>query len=199
VSVARSFVSPGFERAMHLTPTIAEGLPDRPGVYSAWITTTRGLRDAGIAGPAPVLLYVGRTTNLRIRLGNRKDVVHLALHELLASRGTALWVWGARSRLPREKGKRWYPSPFAGLALDQAADWQRRNVVWAWQTTRDVSSAIAREERAIATDKPFLNKVGGERQLAQLRRGKGYERARARWLWHMSWGALLFTTRLLLR
>jgi hypothetical protein len=182
-------------RAVALTDDTVKALPSAPGIYASWIITRTGLREAGITGPPPVLTYIGRGQDLSARLGHRLTETHILLNELLATRGTVLFAFGAR--LPRLKSQpsRWRPSPLAQLAYDQTTDWQQRHTVWAWQECRTREEAVRAEERLIASSGPLLNRVGGGTVIPQLRRGRGYERARARWLWHMSWASALFTTR----
>jgi hypothetical protein len=184
------------ESAVALTEDVAKALPSDSGVYAAWIVEASGLRDAGIAGPPPVLVYVGVAKNLRQRLGNRRGSLDFRLHELLATRGTLLWPWGGRVPRLDTDPRRWCPSELDWIALSQAAEWQRQNVSWAWERCATPEKAKAFEDDQIIAGQPLLNVRGViTREPPQLRQRQGYPRARARWLWQTSWAGALATTR----
>lgn len=167
--------------------------PAEPGIYAAWIKDRAGLAAAGIDGPLPRLMYVGisKRTNggLQTRLDRHVHVDFQAMNELLAVRGVVLGDWGDRS--PEQRGGMAHTTALIELAGRQTLAWQHQYFRWAWQTC---SPALARasELEAIRHRKPMLNVRHMTDGLPQqLRAGARYERARARWLWHASWAALL--------
>lgn len=183
--------------AVPLTDIVAQDVPKAPGVHAQWFGNPAGLREAGIAGPAPVLLYVGTATNLADRFANRRHLLDFRLHELLATRGTLHWMWGHRvPRLPSEPS-RINPSDLDWLALDEAVKWQQEHTVWAWSRCRTPDHAKRVETELIRSGDPMLNITSSpsREQPPQLRRAQRYPSARARWLWQVSWAAALFTTR----
>ncbi len=185
-----------FDEAVALTDQVRIGLPRGPGVYAGWIRSSKGLRNAGVSGPAPVLVYVGVATNLRTRFGNRRDMLDLRLHELLAARGVLLWSWGARVPRLSSQRSRWYPQGLDELALEQGAGWQEANLVWIWEPVPFIDGARKLERRLISLGDPLLNVSGPPRfPPPQLRRYRGFSQARARWLWHTSWAGALFSNR----
>jgi hypothetical protein len=81
------------------------------------------------------------------------------------------------------------------LAVEQAQDWQWHTLRWDWQEC-GVEHVAARELELIAEWRPLLNTAALDPYPPpQLRYSKGYERARARWLWHASWAAILLPPR----
>lgn len=130
-----------YEAAVPLTRGVASDLPRRPGIYAAWILDPRALRQAGIDGPAPLLLYVGKATSLRSRLGPRAEVMDIAPHELLAARGQVLWLWGARAKKRDGRTKRWKASAFA-CRWHSTKSSLGRNAMWSGRGGRPVPPGL---------------------------------------------------------
>lgn len=171
----------------------AGDLPDRPAVYAAWIVDQAALSDAGIEGPEPVLMYVGKTTSLRRRLRRHAQWPWLNLIDLLASRGTVLPAWWSYSEKNIMGSTAAAPPLLAITSLAQALAWQEKNVRWGWITDPAVGVG-ALESRLTKAHRPLLDRSGQgypARLPVQLRRIGPYEKERAWWLFHVSWLAVL--------
>jgi hypothetical protein len=185
---------PDVENAIQLTSLeVDESVPVSPGVYAAWLVDSKALAGCGVEGPAPRLMYVGRAVSaggLRTRLRNHAEASFTELGDLLAVRGKTLFDWCGRNPHSLAPGYRPRPSPLGQLARTQALEWQLRHFHWAWRKcSREQATAL--ESGAIKEMKPLLNLRGAGRETPQLRFGRGYGRARGRWLWHMAWAALI--------
>lgn len=176
--------------------TVSTVAPTSPGVYAAWIESESALADLGIAGPPPVLVYVGIAKNLRQRLASHVPGPHASerlpfqhLLELLANNGRVLPCWWMRADQPAGAGYRPEPSALARMALDQALDWQAANLRWGWTAT-PYDEARRRETDAIRALTPLLNRRSDTTALPPpLRRPAKGSRVAARWLWQIAWCA----------
>jgi hypothetical protein len=184
------------ENAYELTAFEArKEVPEKPGVYAAWVTDARSLREVGIAGPTPQLLYIGKAPGkrgLRERLETHSHTVFFDLQTLLALRGNVLFNWWGRlaSENKERIGRYFKPSKLGELSDDQTRVWQHQHVMWAWSLCpADYVASVERD--LIVKRTPLLNRQHGGPELPELRRMGRYDAARARWLWHMSWAALL--------
>lgn len=168
-------------------------VPNRPGVYAAWITTPAALRALGVAGPAPRLIYIGRAvaaSGLRGRLLEHTLSSWQTLNELLAARGGCVFSWWHRTRLARDAPYRPTPSALGDLSSHEALRFQHEHLRWRWISCRSRTRAEALEIELLASNEPLLNHLLADPTPPQLRYHQGFEAARARWLWHMSWTAL---------
>lgn len=180
-------------RSVALDPLVAASeVPRAAGIYAAWIVSDAALHALGIAGPAPVLMYVGKAAggrgNLRRRLTVHSRVPFYELIELLAIRGHTIFPWHARAYTPGS-GRMYRASPLAQLATDAGMRFQHTHLRWAWRSC-DADEARVLERRAIASGRPLLNRAGAGSTPPQMRRRDGYERDAACWLWHVAWAAL---------
>jgi hypothetical protein len=177
--------------------------PAKPGIYAAWIKDRAGLAAAGIDGPPPRLMYVGISARrerggLHTRLGQHVEVAFQPMNELLAARGVVLGGWGYRV-LPPQTGRMARTTPLLDVAWSQTLAWQHQHFLWAWQPCTSARARLSEIEairlseiEAIQNRAPLLNMRHTTDGLPpQLRAGTRYERARARWLWQISWAALL--------
>lgn len=168
------------------------GLPNRPAVYAAWIVDQAALSEAGIEGPAPVLMYVGKTSCLKRRLRRHAQWPWWNLIDLLASRGTLLPAWWSYAD-KNITGSTAAPPLLATTSMSQARAWQEKNLRWGWVT--DPSMGVGPlESRLIKAHRPLLDRSGQgypARLPVQLRRIGPYEKERAWWLFHASWLAVL--------
>ena len=189
-SMAARELIPSVDRAEPLTTLeVRRDVPERPGIYAAWITEQAALRQAGIRCDPPCLLYVGRATKgeapLRKRLERHARVPFYDLAEMLAVRGNALFPWHARVW---GEHSRFRPGALCQLSEAQTMDWTWRNVSWSWRACSK-ERAVADENAAIKAGNPVLNRAGGGPTLPQLRVSS--PRAGARWIWQVAWAALL--------
>ena len=205
--------NPASRRAVHTLPEppepnarldweAAKSLPDRPGIYAAWILEEDALEAVGVEGPAPVLTYVGKAGSLRERIGRHvpgPQLLHrlpfIDLGELLALRGAVISNWWARS-FDKGPNKYWNtPSALGALGIDQTLSWQRDHLVWGW-TPIPKGGLSQLEARLINTHAPLLNRRGQglSHHPPQLRRIGPYEETRALWLYLLSFTAATRTT-----
>lgn len=196
ISRGRSNLVPGPADAVPLTTLEALEIGQVPGIYAAWIKTPHALADIGVARKRPLLVYVGKAVTrggLRHRLREHIEIGMAGLDELLGARGRVLFPWWSRMwRPPRHEGEphRPLPSSLSLLTQRQVVEWQLENLHWSWEPcTRD--RARGKETRALEGTRPLLNRSQAEPTPPQLRHGRGYEASRARWLWQVSWAALL--------
>lgn len=166
-----------------------------PGVYAAWIVDPAALAEAGIDGPPPVLMYVGKassTGGLKARLRLHASWPWWELIDLLATRRTVLPGWWSHAQKNTQRRTLTVP-PLAAVSQDQARAWQWRNLRWGWIS--DPSMDLLKHEAAlIASHRPMLNRRGLGYQAqgpTQLQRIGAYEEERAGWLFHVSWLAVL--------
>lgn len=175
-----------------------ETVPIDTGLYGVWLLDQRAVRDCGIAGSAPLLIYIGKAAG---REGLRQRIVrrHVPfswpqLADLLASRGRVLPPWW--QSLPRSNAGGWMKptSPLASLAEQQVVDWQHRHLRWSWQAL-PAERVTAAETALIREHRPLLNRTRKSEGLPQLRQAGLYGRARMRWLWQSAWAGLLLRGR----
>lgn len=193
----RSSFVPGPAGAAPLTSLEAwEQAPSSPGIYAAWIKTPCAFADLGVTRKRPLLVYVGKAVTrggLRQRLREHIEIGMAGLDELLGTRGRVLFPWWSRMwRPPRREGEAYRPPPssLALLTQRQVVEWQLENLHWSW-TRCGLDRARVRETRALEVTRPLLNRAQAESTPPQLRYRNGYEAARTRWLWQVSWAALL--------
>jgi hypothetical protein len=178
-----------------LDPAAAAQLPRTPGIYAAWITMDAALEQVGIAGPAPRLVYVGIATSkagLRRRLTAHVSTPWWELLDLLASRRAVLPAWWAHSFKNSPHRTLTIPA-LAQLASDEALAWQHEHLRWGW-TEMPKAEAQAAEVAAIAAHRPLVNRKGldyGAEPPPQLRATGPHEAARAWWLFHAAWLAVI--------
>jgi hypothetical protein len=167
--------------------------PNETGIYAAWIRDRTGLAEVGISGPLPRLMYVGiggSRGGLRARLKRHASSAFLPTNELLAARGVVLAGWGDRYA-PKTSGRMAKKTPLLDLASEQTLAWQHKRFRWAWQPCSPELARLS-ELAAVSECSPILNLSGAvDGMPPQLRAMGRNERARARWLWHISWAALL--------
>ena len=183
-------MGPSVNQATELTALeVLEQVPDKPGIYAAWVVDESALRQCGIAGPAPSLIYVGKAgeRGLRKRLEIHARRPFYELGELLAVRGNALFPW--EHRVVQYGPGRFKPGPLCQISSRQTLEWQHRHLMWSWRTVSS-KSVTKSENEAIEAGEPILNRQGGGSVPPQLRAASGYSRARSRWLWHVVWAWL---------
>jgi hypothetical protein len=178
------------ERELGIVPAV-------PGLYAIWIVDSSALRAAGIDGPAPKLLYVGkaepRRSGLRGRLYRHVGAEWFDLSELLAVRGQLLFPWWAKAWPEEGAHVLKARTPLAELCERQALDWQNKFLRYTWSELdirgRDL---LAVEASVIRRHEPLLNRQHLPRfPPPTLREATRYKPARARWLWHTSWTGIL--------
>jgi hypothetical protein len=173
----------------------ARQAPTDQGIYAAWLTAEEALREIGIDGPPPVLVYVGIAVGkggLRHRLLRHAQVPWWELIDLLASRRTVLPAWWAHA--PKNTDRRTLTTPMlARIAEEQARAWHHEHLRWGWEVmTR--KEAETREVAVIAAHRPLVNRKGRGYRAGpppQLKAGNTYEPERAWWLFHAAWLAVL--------
>jgi hypothetical protein len=173
---------------------LARRLPRVPAVYGASIVDSKALAEAGIAGPPPVRVYVGRAVGadgLRGRLRSHAEWPWWELIDLLASRRIVLPAWWSHAE-KNVRGTLDVPL-LADVSLAQARAWQHRNLRWGWTTDPSIDLPKL-EVDLIAAHRPLINRKGqgyGAQPPMQLQKIGAYERERAWWLFHASWLAVL--------
>lgn len=189
---APTIVSP--EHAVPLvTPAMVhDRVPKSSGIYAAWVLDAEALGAAGIDGPAPRCIYVGKAerAGLAARLKQHVTFTFQSLNEILAARGLVLFDWGDRFRPPMAGKYRVEETALARIAASGTRSWQHQHLRW---SVAPLSADQVRdaEKAAILDLKPLLNITHGGRPLPQLRACSQHESVRARWLWHASWLGLL--------
>jgi hypothetical protein len=182
------------EARIRLNLEIARAAPTKRGLYAAWIMSEAALGQAGIAAPAPRVVYIGvgnGRSGLRNRLQRHASDPFWDLVDLLAARGTVLPGWWQYAIKHQPLKRIVKPSPLANLTSRQVLAWQESNLRWGWDTTKDVA---AHEARLIAEAQPVLNIKGrGFRALGPpyLRAIGAWEPARAAWFFSAVWIAVL--------
>ena len=165
--------------------------PNKPGIYAAWIKDSAGLRRLGLSGRPPKLMYVGRAVTSGGLNGRllQHETAWQPIMEMIAPRRDWVMPLFARSEKPSEYRPKW--SGLSELVAQRADDFQEEYFSWTWEVC-DRDRATKRETQVLAEVTPILNKRGVKTSKPPLLRDyKGYESSRARWLWHMSWIALL--------
>jgi hypothetical protein len=167
-------------------------VPARPGVYAAWIDDERALKAAGIDGPSPRCVYIGKAqaAGLSSRIGTHVASSFPWLNEMLAARRLVLFNWVNRFRPPMRTKYYVEETRLAAIANAETRGWQHAHLRWSWKPVElNVLRDVERE--AIHNLQPVLNITHAGSVPPQLRAGRGYPSARARWLWHASWLGLL--------
>ncbi len=95
-------LSPDGARPLTSVGEVKGIVPARPGIYAAWIDDERALKAAGIDGPSPRCVYIGKAqaAGLSSRIGTHVASSFPWLNEMLAARGLVLFNWANRFRPP---------------------------------------------------------------------------------------------------
>jgi hypothetical protein len=94
-SRSRALDLPSASRAGTLTNLELRDVPTDPGYCAAWLKNEAALAEAGIDGPRPRLLYVGKAVGgLRQRLRRHINGGLPGLPSILAARGVVLFAFG---------------------------------------------------------------------------------------------------------
>lgn len=169
--------------------------PRETGVYAAWITDESALVELGVTGQTPFLLYVGKAAGrggLRQRLRRHVQAPWYEVSDLLAARSRVLPMWWRYA--DKVVNRRVPPvTPLAQVASDQALMWQHQHVLWGWRGV-PASQAGAIESDLIERHLTLLNRRGrgyAKHGSPQLRAVGEDTAARAWWLFHAAWIAVL--------
>lgn len=174
-----------------ITPGDLRGrAPVDAGLYIVWLVSSDARRDIGLEASEDVAIYVGQAgaRGIRARIHGRIHHTWPQLAEILAVRGHVLFPWWLRYPFP--DSRRFPRTQLAQLSQAQALAWQHAHLRW-----RFIPCPVARlarlEREAIEHLRPLLNRRGMGDLPPQLRTRDDGSSARSRWLWHLSWTAVV--------
>jgi hypothetical protein len=170
-------------------------LPDKPGIYAAWLTDAASLAQVGLAPVERRLIYVGKAGGrygLRQRLRRHARSPWYSLLHALAAGRHVLPCWWTHARKNGPHSRVVHPSGLAAVATAEALAWQHAHLSWGYVTV-PADKLRACESQLIHRHRPLINLAGRDYgSRSPLIRDDGFaERLRAWWLYRAAWLAVL--------